>query len=419
MQLMTMSEADTARLQRLRRMKVVALSLLVVAAVIYIATLNLDHSGVWGYVNTGAEAAMVGGLADWFAVTALFRHPLGLPIPHTAIIPRKKDSLATNLQDFFTDNFLTEGIARERISDAQIGRRVGRWLTDEAHARRVVTEGVRVTRALLRRVSDDDVRGFAEDVILPRLQREPMAGIGGSLLDKVVRDGVHHGFVELVANEVSKWLDANPTTFTGMIRERAPKWAPEFVNQRIVSWTYWQAVDWVHRVRDDRDHPSRQALDSLLLRIAADLQTDSSVRDRAEALKVRLLSHPQIGETVTSLWRTLDHSLTAAMDDPDSTLYRRGTASLVRLGTSIESDEAMRSRIDKALADAAAFFINTYGHELSGVISHTIKRWDAREASERIELHVGRDLQFIRINGTVVGALAGLVIHAVGQLIAG
>lgn len=233
-----MSDADTVRLRRLRRMKAVALSLLGLAAVIYLATLNLDHSGVWGYVNTGSEAAMVGALADWFAVTALFKHPLGIPIPHTALIPRKKDDLAGSLQDFFTDNFLTADNAAERVRDAQIGRRLGRWLDDEQHAQRAVTEGVRVSRALMRRISDEDVRAFAEDVILPRLQREPMAGVAGGLLQAVVEDGAHSGFVELIFNEVSQWLRAHPTKFTAMVRERAPGWVPGFVNQRVVSYAY-------------------------------------------------------------------------------------------------------------------------------------------------------------------------------------
>lgn len=415
---MAYTPADELRLQRLRRMKVVALSLLVLAAVVYLATLRLDHSGVWGYVNTGAEAAMVGALADWFAVTALFRHPLGIPIPHTAIIPRKKDELAESLQDFFADNFLTEEIARERIHAAGIARRAGRWLSTPAHAERVVREGVRVTRALLGRVRDEDVRSFAEDVILPRLQREPMADIAGSLLGAVVDDRAHKGFVDLILGEVHAWLTANPRKFTAMVRERAPGWMPDWVNQRVVSWTYWQALDWVAAVRDDPEHPTRQALDHLLLRIAADLQQDSAIQQRAEALKVRLLSHPQIGDTVTSLWRSLRHTLEGAMDEPGSALHTRGVEALRGLGRHVVDDDALAARVDTAIADAASFMVNSYGRELSSVISTTIQRWDGQEASKRIELHVGRDLQFIRINGTVVGALAGLVIHAISSLLA-
>ncbi|MFT3875403.1 MAG: DUF445 domain-containing protein [Propioniciclava sp.] len=414
---MSLSPADQRRLQRLRRMKAVALGLLGAAAVIYLATLRLDHSGVWGYVNTMAEAAMVGALADWFAVTALFRHPLGIPIPHTAIIPRKKDELAGSLQSFFADNFLTEDVVRERITDARLGRRLGGWLRQEDHARRVVDEGVRIGRALLGRVSDDDVRSLARDVLLPRLDREPLASVGGALLEGIVADRAHQGFVDLILRETRTWLAKHPTQFTAMLHDRAPSWAPNFVNQRIVSALYWQALDWVSRVLEDPGHPTRRSFDNLLLRIANDLQHDPAVQARFESLKGRLLTHRQLEDAVVSLWGSVRVSLESALDNPDSALRRRAAEAVEKLGESLREDDALAARIDATTSDAAAYLVTSYGHELSSVISHTIQRWDGRDASRRIEFYVGRDLQFIRINGTVVGALAGLIIHAVSQLV--
>ncbi len=417
MDLTVLSPAEQTRLTRLRRMKIVALSLLVGAAIVYLLTLNLDHAGPWGWVNTMAEAAMVGGLADWFAVTALFKHPLGIPIPHTAIIPRKKDELAGSLQSFFADNFLTEDVVRERIADAHVGRRAGAWLREEKYARRLVAEAVRIGRALLGRVSDDDVRALATEVLLPRLRREPLAPTAGVLLGSVVDDQAHRGFVDLLAREAHVWLSANPSAFTAVLHDRAPRWSPRFVNQRVVSVAYWQALDWVAQVRDDPEHPARQALDDLLHRIADDLQADTTTQARAEALKDRLLSHPQLGETVVSLWGSVRVSLESALEDPSSGVHERAVRLVQRLGDQLLVEEALRDRVDRSFADAVGFLVRTYGHELSSVISHTIQRWDGRDASRRIELYVGRDLQFIRINGTVVGALAGLVIHAVSQLL--
>lgn len=414
---MSFSPADQVRLTRLRRMKAIALSLLVLAAVVYLTTLRLDHSGVWGYVNTMSEAAMVGALADWFAVTALFRYPLGIPIPHTAIIPRKKDELAGSLQSFFASNFLTEEVVRERITEAGLARRLGGWLRDEAHAQRVVTEGVRVARALLNRVEDDDVRAVAVDVVLPRLDREPVSGMTGALLQAIVADRAHKGFVDLLLREIHAWLTKNPKAFTAILHDRAPKWSPHFVNQRVVSALYWQALDWVSQVRDDPEHTTRKSLDDLLLRIAGDLQADESVQARFEAIKTRLLTHPQVGDTVVSLWRSVRASLESALEDADSTLHARARRGVRELGDSLLTDPALQARVDSTVSDAASWLVTTYGNELSSVISHTIQRWDGRDASKRIELYVGRDLQFIRINGTVVGALAGLVIHAVSQLV--
>ena len=417
MQLMALSSADELRLRRLRRMKAVALSLLAAAAVIYLLTFRLDHSGVWGYVNTMAEAAMVGAMADWFAVTALFKHPMGLPIPHTAIIPRKKDELANSLQSFFADNFLTEGIVRERMADAHLARRLGVWLQDEAHARRLVVEAVRILKAALNKVSDDDVRTVATDVLLPRLAKEEVAPMTGALLEAIVADRAHKGLVDLVLRELYTWLTKNPRDFTAMLHERAPRWSPTFVNQRVVSALYWQALEWVAAVRDDPEHQTRQALDALLLRIASDLGQDASVQERAEALKVKLLMHPQIGDTVVSLWRSLRASLNDALDDPDSTLRARAVTLIEELGTTLVEDPAQQERVDGLAQDAAGYLVSTYGRELSSVISHTIQEWDGNDASKRIELYVGRDLQFIRINGTVVGALVGLIIHGVSQLL--
>ncbi len=411
------SEVDEARRHSLGRMKLLALSLLLIAAVIYVATLQLDHGVLWGYVNTGAEAAMVGAMADWFAVTALFRHPMGIKIPHTAIVPTKKDEIAVNLQDFFTENFLTEAIARDRLSNARIGMRIGRWLQNSTNSRRAITEILRIGRAAVARVSDDEVRTLADDVLLPRLVREPVASVAGDLLDGVVRDGSHHALVDLLAGEIHTWLKANPKSFQAMVENRAPWWAPDAINTRVVNYAYDQAVAWAADVQHDPAHPTRQSLDDLLLRVAQDLQNDPGVQQRAESLKTRLLSHPQTSETAVSLWRSIRNSLLTAIDDDTSALWKRGQRALLELGDNLVADDELRDSLDGRLEDMSAFMVNTYGKELSSVISHTIQRWDGEEAAQRIELHVGRDLQFIRINGTVVGALVGLLIHAFSQLV--
>ncbi|MFT4295678.1 MAG: DUF445 domain-containing protein [Micropruina sp.] len=412
---LTITDAD--REARLRRMKLIALSLLVLAAAVYLATLRVADQGGWGFVNAGAEAAMVGALADWFAVTALFRHPLGLPVPHTAIIPKRKDDIARNLQAFVTENFLTEEIIRERVAATRVGVRLGDWLQVESNAARVMAEGSRLARVALSRVSDDDVTHLVTDVIVPRLRDEPLAGTAGDLLDAIVRDGAHHGLVDLVVGEVHDWLRRHPDTFDGIVGERAPRWAPGFVNRRVTRWTYDQAMEWLWAIRRDRDHPTRAALDDLLRHVADDLQHKPAVAERAEKLKQRLLGHPQTAETVARVWKAVQASLDAALAADTSGLKSRAVRAVQRLGGSLLRDDALRTRLEERLEDAAAYIVRTYGGELSTVISHTIERWDGEQAARRIELHIGRDLQFIRINGTVVGCLAGMAIHAVSLLV--
>ncbi|MFW5473669.1 DUF445 domain-containing protein [Knoellia sp. CPCC 206450] len=414
MSLLAPSPADAQRRVGLRRMRALALSLLVLAAIVYAVTLGSD-SGWLGYVNAGAEAAMVGALADWFAVTALFRHPLGLPVPHTAIIPKRKNEIGRNLQDFVTENFLTEEIARDRLAAARVGERLGIWLSVPAHRRRVMTEVVRVSHAGLGRLSDDDVREVMVDFLLPRLAKEPISPIAGSLLEGVVDERTHHGLVDLGLEQLHDWLSDNPGTFASVIGERAPWWSPPWVDDKVITWSYQQVLTWLRDILVTPGHPARVALDELLTRLARDLQSDPEVMAQAESLKERLLSHPQVPETAVGLWRSFATALETAMDDPTSYFHTRGDELLEHLGRHLVEDDAWRTRLEGHLGEAVSFFVNTYGSELAEVISVTVEQWDGREAAERIELHVGRDLQFIRINGTIVGALAGLTIHALSS----
>ncbi|WP_249138461.1 DUF445 domain-containing protein [Phycicoccus avicenniae] len=417
MSLLAPTPADERRRVGLRRMRTVALSLLLLAAAVFLATLRLDHDGPWGYVNTAAEAAMVGALADWFAVTALFRHPLGLPIPHTAIIPRRKNEIGRGLQDFVTDNFLTEEIARERLAAAHVSERVGRWLGVARHRRRVLTEVVRVARAGLGRLDEGQVRELVEDFLVPRLVREPVSPIAGALLEGVVAERTHHGLVDLGLEELHDWLREHPGTYAEVLGSRAPWWSPPWLDDRVIGWTYEQVLAFLLEIRRDPAHPARLALDDLLRRLADDLQHDPDVMARAESLKERLLTHPQAAETAVGLWRSFRTALETAMDDEGSYFHTRGDELLQHLGRRLTDDPVWQERVEARLGEAVSFVVTTYGSEVAEVISVTVDRWDGREAASRIELHVGRDLQFIRINGTVVGALAGLVIHGVAQVL--
>ncbi|OYO25357.1 DUF445 domain-containing protein [Enemella dayhoffiae] len=400
-------------------MRIVATSLLVVAAIIYLLTLGRTPASFLGFVNSTAEAAMVGALADWFAVTALFRHPLGIPIPHTALVKRRKDELGRSLQQFVVAHFLTGEVFRERLASADIGLKVSTWLEVPENRQRVISEATALGQVALRRVSDDDIRSLVDDVALPRLRREDLSPVAGAFLEGIVADDAHRGLVDLAFGEIHSWLLRHPEKFTAVIGERAPTWSPGWMDRRVANWGYKQALEWVRAVRDTPNHPARVAIDDMLATLADDLQHDTSVRRRGEALKERLLSHPAIGVTAVSLWQSIRDSLQEAMADRGSSLWRRGDGWLAELGANLRTDTALRERLEGRLADLTAFLVERYGSDVATVISYTVERWDADQASRRIELFVGRDLQFIRINGTVVGALAGLAIHTVTVLITG
>jgi len=412
---MTLSAADQVRRRGLRQMRLVAVSLLLLAAVIYVVTLHRD--GGWGYVNAAAEAAMVGALADWFAVTALFRHPLGLPIPHTAIVPTRKDMLAESLEQFVTENFLSEEVVTEKMKSADVSRRAGEWLAAGNHAERIVAEGARTIGAALPKLGDEDVTAFVRGSLLPRFVQEPLSPIAGHFLESVVDDGAHHALFDLLMIEAYDWLSDNRELLADVVGPRAPRWSPMWVDRLVVDRIHREALAWLADVRDTQDHAARKAVDRLLRKLAVDLQNDPDTMARFEAFKARMLTHPDMGSSLTAVWDSLRTALIDSIQDPASTLRVRGVKVIQDLGGRLQDDDVLRAKVDTRAAEAVSYVIRTYGTEIVSVISDTISRWDGREASARIELHVGRDLQFIRINGTVVGALVGLVIHTVTQLL--
>lgn len=408
-------ETDEIRRRGLRRMRTVAVSLLLLAAAVYLVT--VDGDGWVGFVNAGAEASMVGAIADWFAVTALFRHPLGIPIPHTALVPRRKDDLGRGLQEFVAENFLQEDIIRDRVTVAEISSRVGDWLQDPNNARRVVDEISEVVAIGLGKVRDEHIAELVETALVPRFRDEPISPILGSLLTEVVRDDLHHGIVDLALDELHRWLVHNPDTFTEVLSERAPWWAPPRLNEAVTQRIHTEAIRWVADIRDDPRHHAREALDSLLGQLAHDLLFDPVTQDRAERFKQRVLEHPQLVASGISLWKALRRALLTSLRLRDGAVRTRLLREISDFADRLGEDTMLRAKLDGAAADFAVFVVGRYGAELTTVITSTIERWDGREAARKIELHVGRDLQFIRINGTIVGGLVGVTIHAVSVLL--
>ncbi len=395
-------------------MRLLAAALLLFAAIVYLLTLG--QTGFWGFVNAGAEASMVGAIADWFAVTAIFRHPLGIPIPHTALIPRRKEMLGRSLEGFVTENFLHEDVVRERVVDSGLSRRVGGWLADEEHARRVVLEIGSLVRAGLGRISDEDIAAIVREAIVPRLAEEPLAPAVGRFLAEVVADGAHRGVVDLVLVEAHRWLEENERTFLDVLGQRAPWWAPGPVSDALSRRARRELLAWIEEIHADFGSPVRVALDDLLGALAEALLHDPETQQRAEAFKQRVLAHPQVVDTSIALWRAFRTVLIENLSE--GMLVDRLVAELRSFAEQLTQDEALQAQLDTQASDLAVFAIGRYGSEITAVITQTINRWDGREAARRIELHVGKDLQFIRINGTIVGGLVGVVIHTVSVLVA-
>jgi uncharacterized membrane-anchored protein YjiN (DUF445 family) len=401
-------------------MKATATGLLLFAAVIYAIATSWESSGAptWvEYVGAAAEAAMVGALADWFAVTALFRHPLGLPIPHTALIRTRKDAIGRSLQSFVSSNFLSEEVVQSKIAAIGIASRLGAWLRDPAHATRVTAELANLARAAVAVLRDDAVQSVLEQTLVKRVVERPWGPPAGKLLGEIVQDGTHHRLVDLAVDEAHGWLLDNREKVLSLVTEQAPSWSPRFVDERIANRVYSELSRFVREVKSDPEHRVRKALDDFLLNFAGDLTSDPYTMDRADQLKRRLLEHPEVRTAMSNVLSTGRKLVLAAIDDPDSELRRRVSEGLASLGRRLQDDAELRTKVDGWIENAASFAVRNYRDEVSSLISETVARWDAAEASRKIELQVGRDLQFIRINGTVVGALAGLLIHAISELV--
>ncbi len=405
---------DAERRAALRRMRTVAVGLLLLAATVFLLTLEED--GFLGFVNAGAEASMVGAIADWFAVVALFKHPLGIPVPHTALIPKRKEMFGRGLEEFVGENFMSEGVVRRSVLDAQPARGAGTWLAKEENAERLVREAAYLTRLALERVKDEDVELVVTRVLFPRFRSEPVSPLAGSLLAEVVEDGAHHQVVDLVLDEAHRWLTGNADTFYDVVAERAPWWAPEALNEKVIGRLHAELVAWLEDIRSDPYHRTRLAFDELLTDLADGLLHDPDTIARMERFKERVLDHPQVTATAVSLWNALRRSLLGALAEEEGELVRWARREVVDLGRLLQQDAELRDRLDQRAASLAVFLVERYGREITTVITTTVEEWDGREASRKIELHVGKDLQFIRINGTLVGGLVGVLIHTVTVL---
>nr|WP_165438559.1 DUF445 domain-containing protein [Pseudonocardia sediminis] len=401
-------------------MKMLATGFFVVATIVFLVAKYLeDVQGLgWaGYVRASAEAGMVGALADWFAVTALFRHPLRIPIPHTAIIPRKKDMIGDSLGDFVGENFLSEAVVRDKLDRVGISSRVGTWIAQTENADRVTAELTAAARGIVTVLRDEDVQNVLETVVVRKLLEVPVGPPLGKALEGVLADGAHKRLVDLVCDRAYDWVADNEEMVMRVVHERAPSWTPRFVDEMVADKLFAEVRGFAWNVKNDPEHPLRHAVDRYLSEFATDLQSDPATIERAEQVKRQVVEHPEVQHFIGRAWTVVKSMVLDAAEDPTNELRLRVRDALVGLGRRIEGDDELRGKIDGWVADAAGYVVRHYRHEITTLITETVARWDAEETSKKIELQVGRDLQWIRINGTVVGALAGLVIYTVSELI--
>jgi uncharacterized membrane-anchored protein YjiN (DUF445 family) len=413
-------EADAERLRSLRQMKAVALGFLLGATVIFLACRWGAARGgpEWlGYVGAAAEAGMVGALADWFAVTALFRHPLGLKIPHTAIIKRKKDQLGEGLGSFVRENFLSPDVIETKLRDVEVASRLGKWLSEPEHAARVASEASTVLRVGVELLNDEDIQQVIDRTIVKRLAEPQWGPPVGRVLAQLLAENRQEALIQLLCDRAFEWSLNAGDTIERVVTRDSPTWSPKFVDHMVGDRIHRELMDFTDKVRRDPNHELRRSATKFLFEFADDLQNDEATIARADAIKEQLMARDEVTRAAETAWKTLKRLVLDGVDDPSSALRGRIADSVMRIGESLRDDTELRDKVDNWIVRGARHLVEQYGGEATAIITDTIERWDADEASRRIELHVGRDLQFIRINGTVVGALAGLIIYTIAKFL--
>jgi uncharacterized membrane-anchored protein YjiN (DUF445 family) len=350
-------------------------------------------------------------------VTALFKHPLGIPIPHTAIIKRKKDQLGEGLGAFVRENFMSPEVVATKLRDAEVAGRMGKWLSDTSHAERVAAEASTVLRVLVEMLRDEDVQQVLDRMIVKRIAQPQWGPPIGRVLASLLEEGRQEALIQLLADRAFEWSLNSGEVIERVIERDSPTWSPRWVDHLVGDRIHRELMDFTDKVRRNPDHELRRSATKFLFEFADDLQHDEATIERAENVKEQIMARDEVAKAAETAWTAAKRIILESVDDPSSALRSRIADSVVHIGESLRDDAELRDKVDNWIVRAAQHLVEQYGTEITAIITETIERWDADEASRRIELHVGRDLQFIRINGTVVGSLAGVVIYSVAQLL--
>jgi uncharacterized membrane-anchored protein YjiN (DUF445 family) len=400
-------------------MKRLATGLFVLAAAVFLACVLLgDGAGAWvGYVRATAEASMVGALADWFAVTALFRHPLRLPIPHTAIIPRKKDQIGASLGTFVQENFLTRSVVEHTLSTVDVPGRLGEFLAAPGRAERLAGDAGVLLSAVSDLLRDEDIQPAVSALVDRKLHETAAAPVVARILEMLVEEDRHQEVLSVALRGLARFLDENRVVFRAQLGETSPAWVPDWLDDRVFDRAFAGMQRFLAEVGDDPRHELRRSYEQRLRAYVHALRTDPDTAARVEELKKDLLEHPAVRTWSASLWTTAKNAVLLAAADPGSELRTRVAALIRRLADLLRHDANLREIVQRQGHRVAGYLVERFSGDLAALVSKTVARWDTEETSRRIELQVGRDLQWIRVNGTVVGGLAGLVIYTVAQLL--
>jgi len=399
-----------------QQMRIVATGMLLAMAALFIAARAFGNAHpAMPFIQSFAEAAMVGGLADWFAVTALFRHPLGLPIPHTAIIPRNKDRIGDTLATFLRDNFLTPVVVARRMRRLDVASAACRFLSQPGGGDGRLRLGAsRLAADLLEGLDQERLGGMAKAALAQRLRALNIGPLAGQALEAAMRDGRHAPVLDGIVKWASRTLEANDHLIRQMVHDKAGS---------VMRWTGLDEklanaiIDGLQKLLDemaaDPGHPLRDKAEEGLRKLAHDLQFDKAMQAKVARIRDEIIDNPAMQRWIDGLWEQARAGLLRAARDPQAAVAGRLGEALQQLGDTLQGDQRLKSLINRFARRTAVGAAASYGDGIVKLVSETVRSWDARTVTSRLENAVGRDLQYIRINGTLVGGLVGLAIHTI------
>jgi uncharacterized membrane-anchored protein YjiN (DUF445 family) len=407
-------EPAALRERRLAAARRRATALLAAVTAVFVAVTAIGaHGTLLGYVQAGAEAAMVGGVADWFAVTALFRRPLGLPIPHTALIVERKDQFAATLGQFVQENFLNADVLAERIRSARLVPRLAGWLAEEANAASFAGRAADLVVTLAEGARDEDVQRVLTAELTRALDAVELAPLAGRVLRVIIAGGHHDELFNTILSGADGYLAGHYAELRERFEGESPRWVPDAVYRLVFDRLHSRLRQRLAAMAADPDDETRHQFEEWIAGLPGRLETSPELRERAERLKRDVLGSTVLRDWSSALWQQAKDALRAQAADPESELRRQLTQALVAAGRRLESDRRLHDGLERAIESGARAVADRFHDDLAALVTGTIERWDAAQTSSQLELLLGRDLQYIRINGTVVGAGVGLALHAI------
>ncbi len=409
---------DAARQARLGTMRRRATGLLGFAAAVFVGARLLEGTHAWlGFVRATAEASLVGGLADWFAVTALFRRPLGLPIPHTAIVATQKDRIGRILGNFVQKHFLAREVVAAEVRALRVSERAARWVAAPENTGRIAKQLVTGVAKTIEALPEEEFRALIHDSAVARLQATRVAPVLGNVLALITSDNRHQELLNALLNLAAQAVNDNRETIRHKIHAGSPWWVPAVIDDVIYEKIIVALEELMLDVRADAHHPVRRKFDAALEQFIDNLQHAPAVMARAEALKQQVLAHPVVDELAASLWDAVRRAAVRYRTNPNEASQAALERGISAAGESLLGNEALLADLDEFFAGLLAAGVEQHRHEIADLIARTVSAWDPDVAVRRLELAVGSDLQFIGINGTLVGGLVGLLIHTVSVLV--